>query len=334
MHELIAANVAKSLHRLVGNEAWEPSQEEQALPHMFSFLGLPPTPIGVAISKEGCLRSPQAPIFGFYALRNIVRSILLGARPFEAGNLLLSRGFLAAAVASYYTSAFHLLSGLLALNGRVWFDEVAVLSSVKKENIECAVGRLTRSNSWLIERRSRSHGRKWAELGQACEESKGLVDNRFVDLLSGLVNYGPYPFGDEKTVLSDSLRRVAELRHAALYQGFGFDEFAFDLASENGDRVVLSQRATSFRGFVRHLMGVVLDGFETLIARSTASTLVMIRPMLLMSVYAPPFEVTLAEGIEDDALADKVRVVRSWMLGEQALNPSLHQATGVAPIRR
>lgn len=326
MDKLLTANVKSSLDRLAG-KGTSGQSTSSALPQ--ATLGLPP-PFGpplFIVSPEGCLDSPQSPIMGFYIVRNIVRGILMGARPLEAGNLLWSRNFLSAAVASYYTSAFHLIPGILALNGRIWFEDPHVQDSARPDrNKKCVIARLTRENAWRLESRPRSHGRRWAELEQLYQEKSSRFDPEFIQLLSRLIDYGPYSFGDDKTVMSDGLKRVAQLRHEALYQGFGFDEFALDLAHDSGAMSpVMDQRAKAFREFCVYLMKMVVDGLFTLAADVPALALSTTRAMLLVSVYTPEFEVTKADGIGDSSLTEKLKVVLSWLTGKQALNPTLNR---------
>ena len=232
-------------------------------------------------------------------------------------------------MASYYTAAFHLTAGILALNGRVLFEDPWVKNSAgSPKEIGYVIGRLTKRNTWKLEARSRSHGRRWAELGQVYREEGRIVDPEFLRLISRLVDYGPHSFGDAATPISESLKAVAELRHEALYQGFGFDRFAFDLADDNRELAhILDQRAKEFREFCLYLMRTVVDGLFDLTAAVPSSALLYIRALLLISVYSPPFEVTRADGI-DDTVSAKIKIVIGWLLGEQALNPY------VAPSRQ
>lgn len=332
MNKLLIANVKKSLDRLAG-KGDSKRLASPTLPQ--TTLGLHPlfsSPLFI-VSPESCLSSSQDSILGFYVVRNIVRSILIGARPLEAGNLLLSRHFLSAAVASYYTSAFHLLSGILALNGRVWFDAPHIDDTASPGyKAECVIGRLTKKNTWCLESRPRSHGRRWIELEQVYKEQNNRVDAEFLRLLSRLLDYGPYPFGDEDKIMSEGLKRVAQLRHEALYQGFGFDDFAFDLAHDNrAIPTVMDQRAKAFKDFCVYLMKTTLDGLFILIESVRALALPTIRGMLLVNVYTPAFEVTDLSVIDDNQLSEKLKFVLSWLLETRAPSPALNRAeTGLS----
>lgn len=67
----------------------------------------------------GQLVTPQEPIFGYYALRNILRGLFLGASFVPPGDTLLATMFLSPSIAMYYTASFHLILAYLALQGRV-----------------------------------------------------------------------------------------------------------------------------------------------------------------------------------------------------------------------
>ena len=190
-------------------------------------------------TESGALDCPQKDVLGLHFVRTAIRGALLCFRAMMAGDLLRERRFHAASTAMYYTSAFHGLDGFLASRGRVLIQPVrgkarnqessssSLLSHDPLPNnplVICAS--VTRKGGWSFEPRRRGHTARWAELKQ-------LVSMKGSTLPSSVLNALAYASMREKTddlnlLLSDGIPALAGLRHQALYEGFGYDDDAYD----------------------------------------------------------------------------------------------------------
>ena len=174
MKELLKTNIKNSLRIIAKDNPKIPPEliqvVEEEPSHFPSFVedfmkvAAKPVPWFYR-DKSNNLQSPQQAFFGFYALRNIIRGILLSVRFIQAGDLLQKKHFIASSVFSYYTASFHLLHSFLSSYGRVIVDQVCggPVKVIKRKNSseglycsldptpEVIVAILTKSNKWKFE---------------------------------------------------------------------------------------------------------------------------------------------------------------------------------------
>lgn len=138
---------------------------------------------------DGRFITPQETIFGYYALRNILRGLFLGASFLPPGDTLLKKGFLSSSVAIYYTASFHLVLAYLSLEGRVVITPVHGPPYIELDESYgsgeykpipgnptaiCAI--LTSDCRWVFEGRTRTHRAYWAELDRMILQTKSVPE--------------------------------------------------------------------------------------------------------------------------------------------------------------
>jgi hypothetical protein len=242
MNILAAANVRKSF-KLLANGAPPFSSEVgaiaseagQGLRNLFSNESLAASPIFYRINRDLCCA--QTDFFGFYLLSQGIRSCLSSVNFHIAGCITLESELYAPAVALFYTSAYHALSGFLAVHGRVLLDSEVFtwISSEEKPPVIAAC--LTKNNNWKYERRTRSHTARWLELKNLFALNNFQIPSYFRQLFRSLYGSRRKPGATVYQLLTepdkyraqiedytdDFLKRIAEVRHAALYKSSGED---------------------------------------------------------------------------------------------------------------
>jgi hypothetical protein len=116
--------------------------------------------------SEGHLQCAQIGYFGFYALRAILRGILLSVNHLSAAKLSADHELYGPSIASAYAAAYHATGSLLALHGHVFCEfEDNIITGTRNELGMVAV-LLTRKSTWICEHRNRTHRTRWLELAQ------------------------------------------------------------------------------------------------------------------------------------------------------------------------
>lgn len=275
------------------------------------------------IDDEGQLASPQAGLFGFYALRNVLRMQLVGVRFFTAGKVLLRQNYLAAAVSMFYSAAFQLLHSYLSLNGRVAIQPVLGRPRVVIEDgavwgeygevsgqPELLVGVLTRSGRWIFEKARRSHAAQWRQL-------KALTSFRqpplfFIDFFRYLCTYREELIVEEEDLVDEGLKRVREGRHDSLYGGRGFDPTAWDLMEDGIGGGGMNLKAEAYETFVRELLlhsAAETESLTNAIQDETGPALTALRA----SIFNPMFEMEWTSIPNDDELNVKLGAALTWL---------------------
>jgi len=281
-------------------------------------------------SSSGELASPQEPLFGFYLVRNVLRGILASVRFVQAGDLLHGSEFLAMSVFSHYTASFHLLHSFLALSGRVVIDEPCGPPTIRRtphgESLsfrslrpspEVVMGLLTKRNAWKFEPRSRSHAKRWRELESVLRQTGDEVPDFFTRFFRYLLSYGPHCHTEDADLVAEGLRRLAELRHDAVYQGFGDDRFVYD-ALANRDTMCITgieARSGAYRDFATSLLWFCVTEFFALKDSIQADLWARNRLALVVSAFAwRPFEYRGHHIASDRELSSVLARLEEWLL--------------------
>lgn len=264
---------------------------------------------------DGTLRCPQADHFGFYALARAVHAVLVGTTYLEAGDALRARSFCAARVVCYYTAALNVTQAHLALQGRVFIDNHRGPLKPRGERhpgqpmfapLEGDQGSilavLASDGRWVFEGRPRSHASRWKEFERVYPGGQNLPD-QFAELFEYMLSYGPDSFSEicdsedyEQALLREGAQAVVKARHEAMYQGYGYDDFALDLLvnGESGG-AGLDRKPEALRAFVIGASdAVVADVFEALDTIGPDDWH-RLQPPFSMAVMTPEFEIPSTE---------------------------------------
>lgn len=326
MNRLLQSNIKKSIKIIAEENPKIPDHFIKVIGIELDKSGLPNPALEIAkiatqpipwfyrdLSHE--FQSPQQPFFGIYAVKNILRGILLGLRFIQGGDLLRENNFLAASIFSYYTAAFHLLHSYLAINGRIIIDIVkgpvnvinygktstssnpSLYATVSYEPLEptpeTIIAILTRQNSWKFEPRARSHSRKWKELEPIFIELGYDIPEFFYSFFEYILSYGKDSSFKGDNSIQDGLKRLSEIRHEAIYQGYGFDDFFYngvvnrDLDWSSGFEIKSERYREFATGFLTHSINEFLE-----LKKGTQKDYWnKIRGLINNSIFTPPFEV-------------------------------------------
>ena len=284
--------------------------------------------------SDGRINTPQGRVFGLQLFRAALRSALLNARALTAGDLLQDHGMFAAASALYYTGAFHGLDGLLASRGRVLIHSVRGPMHAHEEHfpngghrawlefdelpghpeVLCGVLSLKPQEHWMFEPRGRTHQQRWAELKQLVSARCSTLPGYVLDAL----RYAVGPGGESLAIaelLHEGIPALARLRHQALYEGFGYDDLAFD-GVMNGDNpgYGLALRCevlkTLAEGLLANSMSVADVLFEWESGETPNASRVSRR--LALSVMIPSFE-TRDTDLAGHPLGGRVAKIHRWL---------------------
>jgi hypothetical protein len=267
---------------------------------------------------QGNLSTPLNPVFGVFAFRAILRGFFIGASFLPGADLLLEKKHLSLSVIGYYTSALHLVSSFNALQGHVMLSPIAGQPVVKladdlagtkmasggtvyrggsagysqaPKGLQAVCAILTKDGHWIFEGRNRSHSAMWRELRQLITESR-LVP-QWLDLFCRNSVY-PTMKVDEERYLNEGLDMLIEARHQAVYNGFGMDDFSFDIMiNQEPVDINIAARASNYRSLSYGMLNDVLKETTVLfneIEQQCPQELERLLPQLCSMVYTPPFD--------------------------------------------
>ena len=261
--------------------------------------------------EDGRVECDDGDQFGFYALAAACRAVLVGTRFLQAGDVLQASEFHAASIVCYYTSGLNMVLSFLALHGRAYVDspwgplrENPDPSSPMREKLwpdeASLLAVLSARNRWTFEKRSRTHAARWEEVRRAFEE-EGQLPAPFFDLFEYVLSYGPHQFGGAyrgHDYLTELVHRgskaVREVRHEAVYKGFGFDEFAVDLIVNDeggGNWCGLGLKGEAFRRFCVEMGEMQIQEIVGFLDELAPDRWKVWHPSLFMAVFTPEFEV-------------------------------------------
>lgn len=259
--------------------------------------------------------SPQREYFGFYLLTASAKATLIGARYAQAGDVLLAKGCCAAAVLVYYTSALNLTLAYMALEGHVFIDNPrgSPIQDAKpgqpawgnpwadgrKKSIIALLGARA---TWSFEGRTRGHASRWNELPQVLSEleredpPRSLPDPLW-SLIEYSASYGPHT---RECELSTGLEAIADIRHEAVYRGFGWDDYATDLMANgesNGAGLDLKPRA--FSQYCEAMLEATARDIEECIGAVDPSHWSKLAGESMMATFTPDFELPNVREAQD-----------------------------------
>jgi hypothetical protein len=352
MRPLVATNIEQSFDTLDNRVSEFPrdfvtfAAADISYERPFSLHGpLTLSPV-LYIDHAGVVLCAQESYFGFFVLQQALRCLLLGVNYQVAGDVLFERELYGPAVATYYTSAYHTLHAFLALEGRVLFDcpiWPIPSRSPSPDRRQPYIALLTARNSWVFERRARSHRRKWLEVQQAFTSSPddlpgcfhSLFDymyrgvfQRGVDLLDRIENPGRYQvrLADR---FEEFLIRIAETRHTSIYGSFGSDPNVVE-ALWNGDvfsRRGIDNQAGQFGKFAGSLMVCVSSDVHSIIGRVNPNP--EVRTALMLSIHMPWFDDPQIGAMSIPKIADTVNEIIAWI--DQPIESPVTAGTANAP---
>jgi hypothetical protein len=228
----------------------------------------------------------------------------------------------------YYTSLFHFLHSFLALEGRVIVEPVMgpIKVEVKEDSStinhkllskhpEVIIAILTINNDWIFEKRSRSHKKRWQELNIIFNEHNYEIPHYFIKLFNYLNSYGPYE-NIKGSDINNFLKEISEIRHKALYESFGFDDFAYYAAinKEIEGGVGLGVKTKEFKLFASEFFKDILSKTIELIQKVKINA--KIKLSLKVSVDTPPFELCDLHGFEDDEIYKMLYFLMEWLFSD------------------
>jgi hypothetical protein len=291
--------------------------------------------------SRGSLTTPLSPVFGVFAFRAILRGFFIGASYLPGADLLIEKKHLSLSVIGYYTSALHLVNSFNALQGHVMLSPVAGQPVVEltddptgtkmasggtlhrggsagysqaPKGLQAACAILTKDGHWVFEGRNRSHSVMWRELKQLITES-GFVP-QWLDRFCRNFVY-PTMKVDEERYLNEGLEMLIEARHQAVYNGFGMDDFSFDiLANREPVDVNIAARALNYRSLAYGILNDLLKETTLLfidIEQQCPDELGRLLPQLCTMVYTPPFDLKrdFADTIRSEV--DQVPGCSDWL---------------------
>ena len=227
------------------------------------------------LNNRNEINSPQTDFFGFYALKNIIRGVLMAVNFLDSGNILEQNKFVSSSISMFYSASYHLLYSFLALNGRVIIDnskgpiviDFGETSSSMGHDVnfpyDVVVAKLTHSNKWKFENRPRNHSSKWRDLAEVFNNNNFALPEYFKKYFSYSNHYGPYTKynENEKKYYEYLLEDITQIRHNANYGNYGFDDFAFDsIINRDGEYYnALNLKVSYFKTFTNDFFDDVLD---------------------------------------------------------------------------
>jgi len=297
--------------------------------------------VWVMEDQQGSLTTPLDPVFGVFAFRAILRGFFIGASFLPGADLLLEKKHLSLSVIGYYTSALHLVNSFSALQGHVMLSPIAGQPVVEladdlvgtkmasggtvhrggsagysqaSKGLQAACAILTKDGHWFFEGRNRSPYVIWRELRQLMTESR--IVPRWLDRFCRNSAY-PTMKVDEERYLNEGLDMLIKARHQAVYNGFGMDDFSFDiLINREPVDVNIAARALNYRTLAYGILNDVLKETTTLfkdIEQQCPHELERLLPQLCTMVYTPPFDLKrdFADTIRSEI--DQVPGCNDWL---------------------
>jgi len=333
METLVATNIRKAIEKLNSVNA---SLD-------FQLFGLHPMP--VFYGQKQNIISAQSDFFGFYVLANAIRSMLRGINFIIASQCLLESKLLAPSVALSYTAGFHGLMAYLALEGHPFFEDRSFAWAEKQsddtlvivappDNLLLVSAILTKNNIWSFKNRDRFHKVFWRELLQLFNKPSYTIPQYYRDLFEYLF-WGrqkeqklgvealkkrienPALYEANKLQLEDAkkefLDRIAEVRHTALYGGFGEDPRVVE-AMWNNDATSSSgieRQAVKFYSFSEAILDHVSSNIVDLI--SLLNPIVSVRNALCICTYMRWFDTPISDRVPHKILKSRISQIEKWL---------------------
>ncbi len=333
MHPNLKPNIRKSIVHMTDekfrNRTYQNflSEINEVGPHPFEsrFISDSPVPYFYKSNSKNEILSPQKDFFAFYALRNIIRGCLVSCRFIEGGNLLHTSGFYALSTISYYSAAFQILITFLALNGKVLISYPNPLLNLTTKTLpDLLIAKLSKdNNTWVFEGLSRDHKTIWRCLSEVLDNiDKGKIPSFFNDFFDYIVENNNLQTNpqDGKTLLEKTVEKIPDLRHAAIYSGFGFDKIEFENAIKGltglNHNTEIDKLSKSLKHFVLEFLSYCLKDtleIKTLVQTEDDFDFIPVYYILRNSVWNPPFESTKNLNLGVDDIEKDIKSLQQWL---------------------
>jgi len=263
--------------------------------------------------------SPTSPELTLYAIKYILRGVLLGLRFIEVGDFNKNKTFLAAAVFSYYTASFHFIQALLALNGRVIIKPTDIQSTKLGLTNSLIMAKLTRENKWSFHGLSQSHGSIWKNLDVILAGMSEKALKPFLQFFYYVLASEMLPPDDQGELIRKGLEKVSLIRHEAIYEGYGFDDYFFleGFEVEEGENSSsinnLKNKAVAYKLFSRELLKLCLNDVFELKKASLDEHWGKTKDLITFSILIPPFEQGRPDLSDDLELDVQVENLLLWL---------------------
>ena len=282
---------------------------------------LVPVPRFDCSDKE--LVTPQSRFMGFYALRNAIRGVLIGAGYYKAGIETRRQELYGPSVTMFYTASFHLAISFLALHGRVLMSPVCSLEKATangtakasagselrsgKKSPEMVMCTLTKSGTWTVEGRRRNHRTVWREVDCVLPSGQEVIPAYVTRFLN-------YIGESELSMRNATVQDIPNLRHGALYEGFGTDRVAYgEIVSRQGNLTrPLANKVEQFDAFAAGMLGDVLSDITQLVTNLPMGH--DLRRSLVASIYSLPFDLPTDDWLVESDHYDLFTKMVSWLL--------------------
>lgn len=267
--------------------------------------------------KDKTLSSPQKDFFSFYALRNIVRGCLVSCRFIEGGNLLDDSGFYALSTISYYSAAFQILITFLALHGNVVISspiEALLDNQILPTQI---IAKLNSENTWTFEGVDQSHKALWRCLSQVLNERyKDGFPTFFNEFLKYVAVLNGLSFDlNDKQLTQQVVMSIPDLRHKALYTGFGFDKIEFANAlKQPSNEFKIDALSKSLKCFTLDFLSYCLKDILPIKAKiEKMQSFFTVYYILRAGIWLPPFETTKDLNLKVDDIEKDIKTLQKWL---------------------
>lgn len=174
---------------------------------------------------------------------------------------------------------------------------------------------LRRDNTWVFERRGRSHASLWQELKHLLTP-KAEVPPLFLEIFDYVTSYGPYGLQDERELVGEGIDQTSSMRHDALYLAYGSDDFAVDavMNMEGGGGAALEGRARAYEQYATGLRDLVLTEIAHMLD-TLGDLLADHRTSMLPSIFTPSFDWSPSVASLSAGTAAMSRRVHRWVYG-------------------
>jgi hypothetical protein len=240
------------------------------------------------VEQPGTARCLNESVIGFHCLVALSRSVFRAINFLLAGAHVSELGLYAPAVGLFYTSSFHALHTFLGLEGRILLNPVWCVEATQKPipvsqrasaPSKFLMAIVTKDNRWKYEPRKPDHRTKWLELRQVFApldyKIPSFVQRLFAKLYGQQFRPGTKPIEvlrnpdafriGIREAMDDFLGMIANVRHAALYEGVGVDPHLIE-AEMNGDVVARPEQYSS----LADTLGIFAASMLTSAARDLA----------------------------------------------------------------
>jgi hypothetical protein len=329
MNQLFNSNIKKSVEFLSGNSGlmktfhdlhfayFIVAGKEAKLAQITPSFKKEPSGILILSDEEYLDLSPSTPSFVIYAIKTILRSILLSFRFIQSGDMLLDKKFYSLSVFSYYTASFHILQSFLALNGRVVVRPTDQQRCDLGLNKALIMSRLTKCNRWCFEGFSQNHASMWREASDIFETINKDTLEHFLFFFKYMIAIEQSPPSDKQQLISDGLKKLPKIRHEAIYEGYGFDDYVFNsVISDEKDRFSLKElenKSIVYKMFARQFLKLTLMEIFEFKKTSLDNKWHKIKDLFLTCILIPPFENGSPDFSEDAELSYLVTQFNEWV---------------------